>query len=324
MGKIKLTEKIKRPPRFLTIEPYLRKQANPIASHPDARHPRIVPLVVIDYGSLLARIKQMRYCGKLLFASLIDMAKGANSIKNNPHCGKTTIDAPTLQELETYAYSLGITDIGYTEVNTRHIFNGFKILYKNAIVFTIEMDKKKIKQAPNIVSFIEVFRTYHQVGVVVNEIADFLRERGFNAHAGPAIGGDVNYIPLAIDAGLGYSGKNGLLITKNNGPRVRLAAVYTDIENLPFSQDNPYIWVREYCESCNICIERCPADAIYLETQTHPNGDPVFIDHTKCAIPFSNDNGCTLCVKHCPFSYGIYENMKSRFEDSRSLVRSIQ
>jgi hypothetical protein len=87
------------------------------------------------------------------------------------------------------------------------------------------MDKEKIKQAPNIVSFIEVFRTYHQVGVIVNQVAEYLRSRGFNAHAGSAIGGDENYIPLARDAGLGESGENGLLITKNNGPRVRLAAV---------------------------------------------------------------------------------------------------
>jgi len=151
-----------------------------------------------------------------------------------------------LHELEEFAKSLGIADIGYTEVNTKYIFRNFRILYKNAIVFTIEMDKEKIKLAPSVPSFVEIFRTYYTVGVVVNKVADFLRSRGFNAHAGPAVGGDVNYIPIAIDAGLGYSGKNGLLITKNNGPRVRLAAVYTDIENLPFSEENPHVWVRAY------------------------------------------------------------------------------
>jgi epoxyqueuosine reductase len=182
------------------------------------------------------------------------------------------------------------------------------------MVFTMEMDREKIKQAPSMPSFIEIFRTYLQLGIIVNQISDFLRDRGYNALAGPAVGGDVNYIPVAIDAGVGYSGKNGLLITKDNGPRIRLAAVFTDIENLPFAEENPHEWVRYYCQSCNLCIEKCPVDAIYMETKTHADGGPIFIDHTLCAMPFSNDNGCSLCIKHCPFSYGDYNKIKAKFE----------
>jgi Pyruvate/2-oxoacid:ferredoxin oxidoreductase delta subunit len=239
----------------------------------------------------------------------------AKSIKNNPYTGKTMIEPDTLKALEDYAKELGIAEIGYTTVNPRYIFKKFRILYGNAIVFAIEMDKEKIQGAPNMESFKEVFRTYYQVGLTVNKVADWLRERGFNAHAGPAGGGDVNYIPVAIDAGLGVAGKHGLLMTRVNGPRVRLAAVYTDIENLPFSQDNPHGWVRDYCESCNICIEKCPTDAIYTETKTLPDGGPAYIDHTLCAVPFSNDNGCTLCIKYCPFSYADYDRLKENFEN---------
>ena len=248
------------------------------------------------------------------------MAQSAKSVRNNPYTGKKTIDTDTLKELEEYVHSLGVTDIGYTRVNPRHIFKGFKLLFPNAMVFTMEMNKEKIKQAPAMPSFIEIFRTYYQLGVIVNKVAAFLRSRGYNALAGPAIGGDVNYIPVAIDAGIGYSGKSGLLITQDNGPCVRLAAVFTDIENLPFAQENPHHWVRDYCQSCNLCIERCPADAIYTGTQTHPNGGPVFIDHTLCAGPFSNDNGCSLCIKYCPFSYGDYDKLKASFEENHSVV----
>jgi len=94
---------------------------------------------------------------------------------------------------------------------------------------------------------------------------------------------------------------------------VRLAAVYTDIGNLPFAQENPHGWVRDYCESCHLCIQKCPVAAIYPVTKTLADGGPAFIDHTKCAMPFSNDNGCTLCIKHCPFSYADYERLKTRF-----------
>jgi NAD-dependent dihydropyrimidine dehydrogenase PreA subunit len=314
MKKVKLSEVITKPPRFLSSEKYLRDQDEPIPNHPEARMPRIVPLVVIDYGSFMARVRQMKYIGRYMVASVSEMAKSARSIRDNPSAGKKRIDPDTLKELEAYAQSLGVTDIGYTKVNPRYIFKGFRLLFSNAIVFTMEMERGKIKQAPTIPSFIEIFRTYHQLGVIVNQVAEFLRGRGYNALAGPAIGGDVNYIPVAIDAGLGYSGKNGLLITKNNGPRIRLAAVFTDIENLPFAKENPYLWVRDYCETCNNCIKKCPADAIYMKTQTHADGGPIFIDHTKCADPFSNDNGCTLCIKHCPFSYSEYDLLKAKFE----------
>ena len=319
MKRILWSERIKRPPKPLTSETYLREQDNPISSHPEAREPRIVPLVILDYGSTMARIRQSRYVGKYLVASVKEMARSAKSVRNNPYAGKKTIDAETLKELEEYAYNLGVTDIGYTRVNPRHIFKGFKLLFPNAMVFTMEMNREKIKAAPAMPSFIEIFRTYYQFGVIVNQVAEFLRDRGYNALAGPAIGGDVNYIPVAIDAGIGYSGKSGLLITKDNGPRIRLAAVFTDIENLPFAQGNPHRWVREYCESCNLCIRKCPADAIYMETQTHPDGGPVFIDHTLCAGPFSNDNGCSLCIKYCPFSYADYEKFRAKFEDIREL-----
>jgi epoxyqueuosine reductase len=316
MKHILLSEKITKAPWFLTIEPYLRKQDRPIASHPEARQPRIVPLVVIDYGNLMARIKTFRFVGKLLLASVFEMWKSASSIKRNPLLGKKHIDSQTMAELECYAKSLGIAEIGYTVVNPRYIFRGFRILYPTAMVFTIAMDREKIKQAPSLPTYIEIFRTYHQVGTIVNKVADFLRERGYNAHAGPALGGDVNYIPVAIDAGLGIAGKHGLLITREHGPRVRLAAVYTDIENLPVASENPHQWIKDYCANCNLCVQKCPAGAIYPETKTLYDGGPAFIDHTKCAMPFSNDGGCTVCIKVCPFSFAAYDRLKERLESA--------
>ncbi len=314
MARILLSERIRKPPRFMTIEPYLRAQDRPIASHPRARQPRLVPLVVFDYGSVTARLKQLRFIRRSMAGALRELLRGVRGIRRNPYRGQRTIDAATLRDLEDFARSLGATDIGYTRVDPRRIFRGFRILFENAIVFTIEMDREKIRQAPSMPSFVEIFRTYHEVGVVVNRVADFLRERGFDAHPGPAIGGEVSYVPLAVDAGLGYVGKNGLLITRGNGPRVRLAAIYTDIENLPLAGENPFAWIRDYCEDCNICVAKCPADAIHLQTRTHADGGPVFVDHTKCAVPFSNDNGCTLCIKYCPFSYASYDKLRVRHE----------
>jgi epoxyqueuosine reductase len=321
MAKVHWSERIRKPPRRFSIEPFLRPQDRPIDSHPQSHYPRIVPLVVFDYGSVMARFRQMHYIGRTIIKALREVFRATKSIQDNPYAGQRAIDPVDLQELESYARKLGVTDIGYTKLNTRYIFKDFRVLFPNAIVFTMEMDRDKIKQAPAVASFIEIFRTYHQLCLIANQIADFLRERGYNAQAEPALAGEINFIPVAIDAGLGISGKNGLLITPANGPCVRLAAVLTDIENLPFSVENPHGWVRDFCETCNNCIQHCPADAILTQPRMSTDAWPSFIDHTLCADPFSNDNGCTLCIKYCPFSYGEYDELKQKYKSTLQLNR---
>ena len=134
--------------------------------------------------------------------------------------------------------------------------------------------------------------------------------------AAPAIGGAVSYVPLAQKAGLGVIGKHGLLISdKDYGPSLRLAAVFTDIENLPFCEKNPHMWVKDFCNSCNKCVRACPAGAIY-ENSIAVNGNQntrQCIDNSKCATPFANDYGCTVCVKSCTFYNGDYIKIKNAF-----------
>jgi NAD-dependent dihydropyrimidine dehydrogenase PreA subunit len=309
----RLSERFTHPPRFIAKEPYLQPEDHLIEAGPGARAPRLVPLVVIDYGNIGARFRTLRYVGRWMACSFKGLRRAVTGLRDNPHIGKTEIDEETLAELEEYARSLGATDIGYTRIDPDRIFRGHTLPFPNAIVFTIEMDYDRISQAPSIPTYQEIHRTYCQLGVVVNDIADFMRERGFNAYAGPAIGSEGSFVPLARDAGLGEVGKNGMIITEKNGPRVRLAAVYTDIENLPFATENSHEWVRDYCERCNACIHACPTDAIFEEPKGAPEGGPVFIDHVACAMPFSNDHGCTVCIKVCPFMHtGRYETLKQR------------
>ncbi|KJS82378.1 MAG: hypothetical protein JM58_15135 [Peptococcaceae bacterium BICA1-8] len=92
----------------------------------------------------------------------------------------------------------------------------------------------------------------------MNKIADFLREKGYNCHPSPAIGG-------AQDANLGCIGKNGVLITPEFGPCVRLAAIFIDVDNLLIAKENEHMWIAEFCKTCNSCVKACPAGAIYEE-----------------------------------------------------------
>jgi epoxyqueuosine reductase QueG len=69
--------------------------------------------------------------------------------------------------------------------------------------------------------------------------------------------GDLNLKLAAVEAGLGSRGINDLLITPDFGPRVRLFGVITDAELEPTPKVE-----KNYCTSCKMCIESCPAGAI--------------------------------------------------------------
>ena len=181
----------------------------------------------------------------------------------------------------------------------------------------MDMKKSKIGKAPNITAGKEVWRTYAELGKIVNHLSQFLRERGYNAQAGPALGGEVNYPLLAQKAGLGYIGKHGILISRRNGPSQRIAVVYTDIENLPNTDSDRYNWIPAFCVTCNRCVDKCPGDAIYKEARVFEDGSQQHIDYRKCAMPFSETMGCSVCIKECTFFRTDYDKIEAKFIKSR-------
>ncbi|MEO6637345.1 MAG: tRNA epoxyqueuosine(34) reductase QueG, partial [Ginsengibacter sp.] len=119
----------------------------------------------------------------------------------------------------------------------------------------------------------------------------------------------------AQNSGLGWIGKNGNLITKNDGSFFFIATLITDLE---LEADDPF--VKDYCGSCTRCIDNCPTDAILPGK---------VIDGSKCIsyftielkdllIPekmkgkFENKMfGCDICQDVCPwnrFSKPHHEN----------------
>lgn len=104
-------------------------------------------------------------------------------------------------------------------------------------------------------------------------------------------------------AGLGWIGKNCLLITPDMGPRVRWATVLTDA---PLeSRDRP---MGERCGDCRDCIDICPVRA-FTGQPFRPEEDRVMrFDASKCDRYFSkmkekNDETavCGLCLYTCHY-----------------------
>ena len=115
--------------------------------------------------------------------------------------------------------------------------------------------------------------------------------------------------PLAVQAGLGEYGRNGMLITKEFGPRLRLGKVFTD---LPLESDGPIRFgVREFCEVCKRCAEACPVKAL-------PHGEPSdeiinistirgvrkwSLDGERCFQFWASQNSdCSICIRVCPYN----------------------
>ena len=245
--------------------------------------------------------------------SIINIRRSVLDLDKNPTNGKKQMDDKAITALRTYANSIGADEIGFSSVPREWIFQDTAIRYTQAIVLIMEMDKERMSLAPNQDTAVMVHETYNTLGQVANKIAEWLRKRGFAAHAGHPLGGMALYPPMAQAAGLGWRGINGLVITPQFGPRVRLAAVFTEIENLPVYEGNEHAWVLDFCEACHRCVRDCPPDAFYEQPIHHDNGLVTVLDNGKCFPYFMKYHGCSICIKVCPFNQQGYAKIKEGF-----------
>ncbi|MEM9776465.1 MAG: reductive dehalogenase, partial [Chloroflexota bacterium] len=185
----------------------------------------------------------------------------------------------------------------------------------NVIVTAQAMDYDLVRTVPSALSGAATGLGYSHDALVVLSIAQYIRNLGYNAVA--SMNDTALAIPLAIKAGLGEYGRNGLLITPKFGPRVRLGKIFTD---MPLAHDQPIKFgVKEMCEICNACARGCPPKAI-------PTGEPstqVFnqsnlkgvrkwtVDGEKCfSFWVAKNSDCSICIRVCPYNrkYNKWQN----------------
>ena len=124
------------------------------------------------------------------------------------------------------------------------------------------------------------FHHYRTVNMFLDQAAlklcNFIQKKGYSALAIPASQivdwekqvAHLSHKKLGVLAGLGWIGRNNLLVTKQLGSQFRLTTILT---NMPVKTDKP---VKEDCGSCFLCVKICPAGAI--------KNDPAGFDHIKC------------------------------------------
>jgi len=99
---------------------------------------------------------------------------------------------------------------------------------------------------------------------------------------------------LALLAGLGWRGKNNLLVTPEYGTRCRLVTVLTDAPLVPDSPGE-----EEGCGDCVLCRRACPAGAIGAEAVDFQRELCVEQLALFRRIPRVGQHVCGLCQKAC-------------------------
>jgi epoxyqueuosine reductase len=117
--------------------------------------------------------------------------------------------------------------------------------------------------------------------------------------------GPVAEKPWAMQAGLGWIGKNGLLLTREYGSWVFLGVILT---TLPLIPDRPH---TAHCGTCSRCLEACPTQAIV---------SPGVVDSRRCIAYHTLEShaeqipaeiaqnlhnwvaGCDICQEVCPWN----------------------
>lgn len=251
----------------------------------------------------------------------VSMRRSARMYDGEPVPEPAEADPELVAELEARARAAGAKDIAYVEVPEHAIFKDKGIPCRYAIVFTVEMDKEPIDTAPSFACQHEVMRGYKNLAIVSNRLAGFLRGHGFAAYPGTALGGLTDYPHIAELAGLGAIGYHGLLIAPEEGSRLRINTIYTNIRNLPTlaaqGRSNEHLWIRDFCAMCRKCVRSCPVEAIYDEPRPRGDGGRQCIDHGACRDYFTANYGCAVCVKVCPFSTAGYARIKEGFFGAR-------
>jgi epoxyqueuosine reductase QueG len=114
--------------------------------------------------------------------------------------------------------------------------------------------------------------------------------------------GLFNHKMAATSAGIGWVGKNGLLISPQHGPRLSLATVLTDA---PLAADRPFESSR--CGACTLCRDHCPSGAI---TGAEWSRSSPFVElvrlgacrgHKAAGRQVAGKPNCGLCITVCPY-----------------------
>lgn len=136
--------------------------------------------------------------------------------------------------------------------------------------------------------------------------------------------GELSDRAVAERAGIGFSGKNTMIITKEYGSFVYLGEMIT---NIPFTPDRP---VEDSCGDCRICLDACPTGALVQGGQLNAQRCLAYLTQTKDYVPEefiekigTRVYGCDTCQAVCPWNKGIDFHLHEEFEPEPDVAKPL-
>ena len=248
-------------------------------------------------------------------ASFRSVGELAGLCEGEPDAKQQEHDPATITRfIKGWSRKLGAIDCGVTTLQPHHLYTikgrgekygqAVDLKHRYAIAFSVEMDHANLGTAPEGPTVMESAQQYLTAGAVAVQLAAFIRGLGWPAEA--HIDGNYKVVcPLvAKDAGLGEIGRMGLLMTPNQGPRVRLGVVTTD---LPLLTDTGTFdaAVLHFCSICRKCADICPVDAISNDERGDIDGAQRWRIESETCFSYwcAVGTDCGQCVRVCPYSH---------------------
>jgi len=189
---------------------------------------------------------------------------------------------------------------------------------KRAVSLAVALDRQVISRITGGPT-IEYCREYERVNQALDDIAEhtvkLVRSMGYVAKTmsatdrkylkGSFLTSIFSHKKAATLSGLGWIGKNDLLITKQFGSAVRLNTVFTD---MPLATGVPV--QRSLCGNCQACKKACPVNAPFGVLWNTAISREELLDIRKCyskAQTLSAEIGvepviCGICIAACPWT----------------------
>jgi len=202
------------------------------------------------------------------------------------------------------AKAFGIADLDRLKEKAPDLLKNVSGIFSRAVVLGVRLQKTAldgITDMPTPIYFHNYRQVNYQLDTTAMLIADIIQDVGFRALAIPAsqiinrepMSGHISHKLLGWAAGIGFIGRNTLLIHPEHGAQLRYVSVLTD---MPLIAGVPY---EGTCGSCTACIPVCPAQAIKLRKED--------FDLRACyekltgftRLPFIGQHICGVCVKAC-------------------------
>jgi len=164
--------------------------------------------------------------------------------------------------------------------------------YSCAVLFGKALSKEYIRtlRAGQKPKHKEVSNIEHKMDALAIKLADQLEKEGFKS-IGKLKFERLPHKTVALRAGLGFIGKNNLLVTAQYGCALMLGKVLTTAPFVTMSKTPK----EPQCGNCNVCVDACPTKALLGKTWSITTTRDQIMTRKLCTL-------CLKCMIWCPYT----------------------